>query len=272
MPRHNTTVPTLLGCLLLAGACCLPVTAGADATLVYETVTDKNDKVLHTFGISGRFVRVSKDTEPDRYWVIDAGLLTLADVDVAGQRYTFTKLPRGMRQESGQDSNVKQAPAAAPRLSPQPVLVPTRNKRNIAQVLCREVRETHDGDPVALHCMAGTGPLGLTNREMVTLSRLFMLARRLDLGWAGVATADERIASVESRLQDGSATQILQSVSHDPIPDAAMQVPKRFKRVARLEADAGEPAPAAESRPAQPDPEQAPQEEATARPVAPAGG
>jgi hypothetical protein len=272
MTRHNTTVPTLLGCLLLSGLCCLTVTAGADATLVYETVTAKNGRVLHTFGISGRFVRVSKDTEPDRYWVIDAGLLTLADVDVAGQRYTFTKLPRGMHRESGQDSSGQQASAAAPRLSPEPVLVPTPHKRNIAQVLCREVRETHDGAPVAVHCMAGTGPLGLTNREMVTLSRLFTLARRLDLGWAGVATADERIASIESRLQDGSATQILQSVSHDPIPDAALQVPKRFKRVARLEAAEGEPAPSAGSKPPQPDPEQAPPEEALARPEPPTGG
>lgn len=225
----------------------------ADATLVYQTETDKGVSSQHTFAIRGRFVRVDTDTQPERYWVIDTGLLTRADVDVAGQRYTFEKLPRGRvpsaagaaqpavaaAAQGEQQSTPASVPDAVPMLAPEPVLAATRKKQNIAQVLCRMVNEERNGATIAEHCMAGTGPLGLNSREMITLSRLFTVARRLQLGWVGTATADERIASVMSRLQDGTASQTLVSVSYDTIPDERMQVPKRYRRVTSLRSETG---------------------------------
>ena len=246
MSRQNISGCKYLMQLALLGMCGMAAVAYADATLVYETVDAEGAKTQHTFAISGRFVRVDMDTGPNRYWVIDTGLLTLADVDTAAQRYTFEKLPRpelpatkAARQKAAAASAAEPATEAAdtgPVLAPEPVLAPTRKKHNIAGTICRVVNEIAGDQPVAEHCMAGTGPLGITSREMVTLSRLFTTARRLKLGWAGVATADERIASVGSKLADGRGSQTLLSVSHEWIPDERMQVSKQYKRVNSLTA------------------------------------
>ena len=247
MNHYNNTTLKKIVQLALLGGLCNAAAVHADATLVYQTVNAEGAKTQHTFAISGRFVRVDMDTEPDRYWVIDTGLLTMADVDKSQQRYTFGKLPRPELPAAA--SSAKQKTPAAPQvgqdaensaksvpgLAPEPILVPTRNKQNVAGTICRVVNEVADNKPVAQHCMAGTGPLGITSREMVTLSRLFTVARRLELGWAGVATADERIVSVDSRLSDGTAAQTLQSISYDWVPDERMQVSKRYKRVESLQ-------------------------------------
>lgn len=244
--RQNISGRKFITQLALLGICGMAAPAHADATLVYETVDAGGAKTKHTFAISGRFVRVDMDTGPNRYWVIDTGLLTLADVDTAAQRYTFEKLPRpelpatrAARQKAAAASAAEPATevaATGPVLAPEPVLAPTRKKHNVAGTICRVVNEIAGDQPVAEHCMAGTGPLGITGREMVTLSRLFTTARRLQLGWAGVATADERIASVDSKLADGRGSQTLLSVSHDWIPDERMQVSKQYKRVKSLTA------------------------------------
>lgn len=47
-------------------------------------------------------------------------------------------------------------------------------------------------------CMTTTGPVGINSREIITLIRLFMLARRLNAGWPAVATKDERQVSISS--------------------------------------------------------------------------
>lgn len=247
MNQHNNTRLKKIVQLALLGGLCNAAGVHADATLVYQTVNAEGAKTQHTFAISGRFVRVDMDSEPDRYWVIDTGLLTMADVDKSKQRYTFGKLPRPELPAAAAAAKQK-APAApqvgqgaeqtvksAPGLAPEPVLVPTRKKNNVAGTICRVVNEVADNQPVAQHCMAGTGPLGITSREMVTLSRLFTVARRMELGWAGVATADERIASVDSRLSDGTTAQTLLSISYDWVQDERMQVSKGYKRVESLQ-------------------------------------
>ena len=246
MKQHNNTTLKKIAQLALLGGICNAAPVQADATLVYQTVSAEGAKTQHTFAIAGRFVRVDMDAEPERYWVIDTGLLTMADVDKATQRYTFGKLPRpelpattAAKQKTSAKSQgeqgADQATSSVPMLAPEPVLVPTRKKQNVAGIICRMVNEVVNDQPVARHCMAGTGPLGITSREMVTLSRLFTTARRMELGWAGVATADERIASVDSRLGEGQAAQTLLSVSHDWIPDERMQVSKKYKRVESLQ-------------------------------------
>jgi hypothetical protein len=263
--------------LAFAGLSTVTSMVCADATLVYETVTVDAGKTVHTFNIRDRFIRVDMDSDPNRYWVIDTGLLTIADVDMSRQQYTFEKLPRpvlpgavtaaGETQDpaaAGQQSGdtatstatscpaeaaAEPGPAAevadvAALLEAEPVLAATRKKESVAGIGCRVVVEKFDKQPVAEHCMAGTGELGLTSREMITLSRMFTTARRLGLGWAGVATPDERIVSIHSRLLDGEASQELKSVSYEYIENELMQVPKSYRRIKPGQEQADEAAPA----------------------------
>jgi len=266
MIHHRKTFPGILASLAFAGLSTITSTASSDATLVYETLTADAGKTGHTFSIIGRFIRVDMDSEPDRYWVIDAGLLTIADVDRSQQQYTFEKLPRPLLPGALAAAEEKPVPAAAGQqpeatvpsagvpspteqaagldlaptrevagvvnvLSPEPVFAASRKKESVAGIGCRVVIEKVDKQPVAEHCMAGTGELGLSSREMITLARMFTTARRLGLGWVGVATADERIVSINSRLLDGEASQVLKSVTYDYIPYEHMQVPKSYQRI-----------------------------------------
>jgi hypothetical protein len=266
MSRVITPLSGIFASLAFAGLSGIASTAWSDATLVYATVTADVGKTVHTFSIRGRFIRVDMDSDPNRHWVIDTGLLTIADVDRARQQYTFEKLPRPILPgavatdeeepapaETGESSAATATPAGASSptgqaagleseagqegdgvvalLSPEPALTPTRKKESVAGIGCRVVIEKTDKKPVAEHCMAGTGELGLTSREMITLSRMFTTARRLGLGWAGAATPDERIVSISSRLLDGEASQVLQSVSHDYLENEQMQVPKAYQRI-----------------------------------------
>jgi len=263
--------------LAFAGLSLVTSMVCADATLVYETVTADAGKTVHTFNIRGRFIRVDMDSDPNRYWVIDTGLLTIADVDKSRQEYTFEKLPRPILPGAVAAAGDTPAPAAAAQpteaavtsaaasspaetatkpdpaqelaggaaiLAAEPVLAATRNKESVAGIGCRVVIEKVDKQPVAEHCMAGTGELGLTSREMITLSRMFTTARRLGLGWVGVATPDERIVSINSRLLDGDAGQQLQSVSYEYIDYELMQVPKSYRRIRPGQEQSDEAAPA----------------------------
>ena len=243
MTHHINT----LASLAFAGLSIVTSMARADATLVYVTVTADAGKTVHTFNIRDRFIRVDMDSEPNRYWVIDTGLLTIADVDKSRQEYTFEKLPRPILPGAVAASGKAPAPAAAGGaaiLAAEPVLAATRNKESVAGIGCRVVIEKVDKQPVAEHCMAGTGELGLTSREMITLSRMFTTARRLGLGWVGVATPDERIVSINSRLLDGDAGQQLQSVSYEYIENELMQVPKSYRRIKPGQEQSDEAAPA----------------------------
>lgn len=261
MSRVITSFSGILASLAVAGLSVINSTARADATLVYETVTADAGKTEHTFSIIGRFIRVDMDSDPNRHWIIDTGLLTMADVNREKQQYTFEKLPRpplpvaaaadekkpdsmaaAQQPEASESSSGEHAAGTSqdqanevanvtPMLSPEPTLAPTRKKASIAGIGCRVVIEKFDKQAVAEHCMAGTGELGVNSREMITLSRLFTTARRLGLGWAGVATADERIVAIKSNLLESEASQLLKSVSYENIADEIMQVPKSYRRI-----------------------------------------
>lgn len=266
MPTLCNAFRGIVSILFAAGLYHLSLPARADATLIYDTVTPEGARTMHTFSIRGRFVRVDMDSDPERHWVIDTGLLTIADVDRSKKRYTFDKLPRptlpgavttaetdttppsGEKPADGTeappDAASPEQQVAAPEIGssdttdggsagliPEPTLVPDRKKDAVAKIGCRIVMEMADDRPIAEHCMAGTGALGLTTREMITLSRLFTTARRLGLGWMGAATADERIVSISSRQLDGGASQVLRSVSYEYLPNEDMRVPKSYQRI-----------------------------------------
>jgi hypothetical protein len=118
---------------------------------------------------------------------------------------------------------------AAP--SPASTLKATKKKRTVVGKRCRVVLEMADEKPVAKHCMSGTGELGLSKREVITLSRLFTKAANLDLNLFGAATTDERYVSIQSQRADDKASQTLKSLSKTAIPNAKMRIPEDYKQL-----------------------------------------
>lgn len=122
--------------------------------------------------------------------------------------------------------------AASARLrSPAPALKPSREVKTVAGVRCRVVHELLDGEPVMEHCMANSAGLGVTKREVISLSRLFRMARDRGLGWLGTGTEDEEFVSVQTRdLRDDRMLQ-LTSVSTKALPAGYLRIPRTFERV-----------------------------------------
>jgi hypothetical protein len=128
----------------------------------------------------------------------------------------------------------KTSPVAAPGSggrSSAPNLRPSKTTRTVAGIRCRVVHEMRDGEPVMEHCMANSAGLGLTKREIITLSRLFGMARDRTFGWLGVGTQDEQFVSVYSRELRNDRLLQLTSVSTQLLPTGHLRIPKTFKRV-----------------------------------------
>lgn len=216
-----------IGMVVAGLAACWGSLVRADVTLVYETTLADGSKTQHSIAISGRWLRL--DAEPagaHSYMLMDAGYLRFYYVDDTARRYTV----------------VEAGPTFNPTAPPPPHLHATKATREVADLHCRVVEEATDAGAVAEHCMVATGPLRLSAREMTSLSRLFAAARRMDFGWAGVATTDERMVSVQSRSLGSAAAQELKSVSHAVVSHARLRVPKDYQRVvATKPAPAGQP-------------------------------
>ena len=73
--------------------------------------------------------------------------------------------------------------------------------------------------------------LGVTDREVITLSRLFAMARKMGFDWLGVGTKDEEFVAVQSRdLRDNRLLQ-LTSVSTKPLPAGYLRIPRTYKQI-----------------------------------------
>lgn len=129
-------------------------------------------------------------------------------------------------------SEASPAPPAKPvgRLPP-PTLKPTRKMRNIAGIRCRVVHELRDGEAVMEHCMANSAALGVTKREVITLSRMFSMSRKMDFDWLGTGTKDEEFVAVQSRDLGNNRVLQLTSVSTKPLPAGHLRIPRSFKLV-----------------------------------------
>jgi uncharacterized protein (DUF111 family) len=129
--------------------------------------------------------------------------------------------------------NSKAEKAASPDPAPAHTLKATKKKRRVAEKRCRVVLEMADDKQVAEHCMSGTGELGISTREMYTLSRLFTKAENLGLDLMGVATKDESYASIQSQRVDdkGKASQTLKSVTKTAIPTDKMRIAEDYKLI-----------------------------------------
>jgi len=140
---------------------------------------------------------------------------------------------------SNEPETAEGAGAAKPGTgSDHPVLKPMKKTRSVASIRCRVVVELVDNKPVVEHCMANTPRLHVTNRELITLARLFEAGRNMDLGLLGIGTKDERFVSVQSRDLRDRRTLQLKSISHQALPSGHLRIPNTYKKVV-LDAAAG---------------------------------
>lgn len=134
-------------------------------------------------------------------------------------------------------------PGGPPKLPEKAQFKPSGKNDVVGGVHCRIVNELIDGEPAIEHCMANKADLGITEREIRTLARLFILARELGYDWLGAATEDEDFVSVRSRALTRDKTLELRSASTDPLPVGHLRVPKDYKETELQRAP--EPVPAA---------------------------
>lgn len=196
--------------------------AHADATLVYEMTDVAGDKSQYTFTLVERFVRIDSEKEQNVHWLYDSGFRKLYKIDDGNRRYKMIRLF---------DNPHVKTTATAEQSAAGSKLIASNEKKSIAGISCRVITEKIDDKVVAQHCMAGTGPLGLSKRELYTLSRLLSAPGKLQFGWPGVATADERFAAVQSQMHAGKEGLELKSISHDSVPDEQVQIPKAYKNL-----------------------------------------
>lgn len=255
---------------LIWAGCCASL-ARAEATLVYETTDAAGAKTQHTFSISGRFVRMDSDPrEQSGYALFDSGRMVMFFVDEKEKSYTPVRAtppwvddhpatsttPAGKAKADPADKGAAAEPAkpageaeattepaaaketaesAAAEETTEPAaattLKATKKKRTVAGKRCRVVVEMAADKPVAEHCMSGTGELGLSTREMMTLSRLFTKTETLDLNLLGVATRDESYASIQSTRAADKASQVLISASRTAIPAEKLRIPRDYKKL-----------------------------------------
>jgi len=253
MFNYNKLHLSRLGRIAFIVACCYASMAQADATLVYETSDTAGAKTQHTFSISGRFVRI--DTEPSErpgYSLFDSGRMVMFYVDEKSHSYTPVRATppwvedspakkvasSGTAKDSTTDetasSDLATATGEAEKTvepAPATTLKATKKKRTVAGKRCRVVIEMAGEKPVAEHCMSGTGELGLSTREMMTLSRLFTKTEKLDLKLLGVATKDESYVSIQSERAADKASQILTSAARAGIPAEKLRIPRDYKQL-----------------------------------------
>lgn len=114
--------------------------------------------------------------------------------------------------------------------SPKTKLRLTKKKKTIAGIRCRVVEEFSGGQPVMTHCMADKARLGITEREIRSLARLFKMARERDFGWLGTHTKDEDFVSIASEDLQSKKTMRLTAVDTKFLPAGYLRIPRHYKK------------------------------------------
>ena len=78
--------------------------------------------------------------------------------------------------------------------------------------------------------MANKARLGITEREIRTLARTFVMARERNFGWLGVATGDEEFVSIQTRDPATGAQLVLKEVSTAPLPQGHLKIPREYRQ------------------------------------------
>jgi hypothetical protein len=153
-----------------------------------------------------------------------------AQAEAEGGAGTAPETPLAKGEAPAEGASDVASPKSA-RRTQAATLKPTKETRKVAGIECRVVHEMLDGKPVIEHCMANSARLSVTDRELITLARVFGMARNMEFGWLGVGTKDEEFVSVQSRdLRDNRVLE-LKSASTQPLAEGYLRIPKTYKLV-----------------------------------------
>jgi hypothetical protein len=240
----------------------------ADASLTYSLSDPEGNKAVKHFSVARFFARIDDPADSDNYLLYQAGkFFPLFSVDTSNETWTRLTPPvkpymgprspdkKAAPKEGEMSGGHDQAPdlkdadksgmhhegahASASDMPASPIgkrqaghlLKATKKSARVAGIDCRIVHEIIDNEPVIEHCMANSARLGITDRELITLSRMFRMARDRDYGWLATGTQDEEFVSIKSRDLRNDRTMELTSVDTTPLPAGHMRVPKHYKEV-----------------------------------------
>jgi len=236
------TLNKLSVCVMTLAACGVSA-VHADATLTYELTEADGNKTVKQFSTARFFVRIDDPADTNQYLLFQAGkFFPLYSVDSAKKSYTRltpevipymspeSRIHHGANNTTSAVKNDSEQTAGTVN-KPAPIFKPTKKTQLVAGIECRVVHELLDNKPVIEHCMANSARLGITNREVITISRLFEMSRNRDYGWLGVGTKDEEFVSIQSRdLRHNSALQ-LTALSAKPLPEGSLRIPPSYKEI-----------------------------------------
>ena len=129
------------------------------------------------------------------------------------------------------DQQAKEASGKPTPIKPELKLRMTKKTRDIAGVTCRVIEEMAGEQPIMTHCMAEKVQLGISEREIRSLARLFRMARERNLGWLGATTHDETFFSIASTDLQSHKTLLLKSISTQSLPEGYLRIPKSYRQI-----------------------------------------
>ncbi|MEJ2309658.1 MAG: hypothetical protein P8Z78_10130 [Gammaproteobacteria bacterium] len=266
--RAGRTARRLAALLVTIQAACWAPQAMADARLTYGLSGPDGNKSVKHFSIARFFVRIDDPADTGNYLLYQAGkFFPLFSVDTSKKTWTrltppvkarlgplppaqktppkdggksvahdhasqksASEMPAGQMQ-SGTLVASETAATSTRTLPLEPGLKASKKTDKVAGIDCRIVHELVDNEPVIEHCMANSARLGITDRELITLSRLFKMAREKDYDWMAIGTRDEEFVSIRSRDLGNNRVMELTSVDTTPLPAGYLRVPKHYKEV-----------------------------------------
>jgi hypothetical protein len=236
----------------------------AEVTLTYELTNTDNGKSVKQFSIKEFYARIDDPADKNKYLLFQAGkFFPLFEVNQSEKIYT--RLTPAATPTLGPSSPPKQAaktsephnkattdtgpadgtqgqpetgkhpgpaPSEASAKTPAPRLKPTKKSRKVADIECRIVLELQEGKPVIEHCMANSARLGITKREVITLSRTFNMGRDEQFDWLATGTKDEEFISIESKDLRSNRMLRLVALSTKPRPAGYYQIAREYRQVA----------------------------------------
>lgn len=226
--------------LVLFAAWAWPGSTLGDITLVFELREPGTEAVQSTVSIKGRWAHIRQGSGAgDVYWIFDGARSDLYSVDPAGEAYTVAQPPTKPPSQGDLSSAALRSDSRLPAGRPAehwlgadrtpPAFEPSRTKHEVAEIRCRAVNELEDGAPKIEHCMASARDLGVVQREVITLARLYSALRWLGWGWPVVGTEDEEFVSVRSKALDDGAELVLTRVERRPLSYDLTRIPRDYR-------------------------------------------
>ncbi len=211
----------------------------ADVTLSWRAEqpgVDGKPAVHHqTWRIAGRWIRIDRDDRPE-WLLLDSGYLLLHRIDPRHKRFSVFG-PSTIHAREGLAPIHKGGALHGNYRKPSELPSPPMRLRGSAEIRhvigkpCRKVEALRDGKPVAVHCMADARQLGLSEREMISATRVIKFAHRLtDPNWVA-GQSGERFLSLDSQaLPQPGARFTLEKIDYRSLPTQVFRIPRDYRK------------------------------------------